>query len=87
MLTVDVESCTLSTSSTSSRPHVRGFARPLIAPVWLLMLRVIGGVSLAAAVLMFGGTPLTAGMKGAEERVILAIPNLVLSLGSGSLSA
>ena len=87
MPTVDVESCALLTSSTSSALHVGGFARPLIASVWLLMLRVIGGVSLAAAVMVFGRTPLAAGMIRAERRATLAILRLVLYLESGSLSA
>ena len=84
MSIVDVESCTLLISSIH---HVGGFARTLIAPVWLLMLRVIGGASLVTAVSMLGMTPSTAGMKLAGERVIFAMPNLVLFLGFGSLSA
>ena len=73
MITVDAE---LYTLSLSSRFYLGGFAFPPTALVWLLMLRVIGGASLVAAVSMFGMTPSTAGMKPTGERVTLAMPNL-----------
>ena len=68
----------ITVSSISSALHVGGFARPLTASVWLLMLRVIGGASLVAAAVVSRTTPSIAEMTTAVGRAMLIILLLVI---------